>query len=109
MADEGQLVLLELSNIDWGTVIVALISASVGIIGTYFSFRGRQKETVHLLVDQLQEERKAMSEELAKERALNKEIYLDKALSRQHVAELRHQINSGTPPPPVAPPPGYIE
>lgn len=90
-------------------MLTALISAAVGVMSTFLVFRAKQKEDKHLLIDQLQEERNLLHEQLKAEREQTRAIYLDKSLSRQHVADLRRQINTGSPPPPVTPPSGYIE
>lgn len=99
----------ELSSVDWGNLLTALISAGAGVVGAMFVFRAKQKEDKHLLIDQLQEERNLLRDQLAAQRIEDEKRFHDKALSRQHVADLRRQINTGTPPPPVPPPPGYIE
>ena len=78
------------------------------------------RDAMQTLVDQLQEERTAQAEMLREERQLHREdrahteavldrLYADKGLSRDYVAQLRAWIHAGKPPPPPAPPSGYIE
>lgn len=99
----------ELVSVDWGNLLTALISAAAGVAGAMFVFMAKQKEDKELLIDQLQEERNLLRDQLAAQRIEDDKRFRDKALSRQHVADLRRQINTGAPPPPVLPPPGYIE
>lgn len=101
------------SDTDWGTVLVALISATGGAVVALIAARGKRREDTQTLIDQLQEERKAYAEMLREERAVADarldRMWADKAASRQHVADLRAHINRGDPPPPPTPPEGYIE
>lgn len=60
-------------------------------------------------VDQLQEERQAALDRAASKDKIIDAMWRDKAASREHVAALRRQVWSGDEPPPVTPPPGYIE
>ncbi len=100
-------------QIEWGAVIIAFISAAVSAVGAFLVARGKRREDTQTLVDQLQEERALYVGLLREEREMNERrldrMWDDKAASRQHVAELRAHIYNELPPPPPAPPAGYIE
>lgn len=98
-----------LKNVDWGTVIVAIISASGAYIAAWLLFRSKAKDDKQTLIDQLQEERNVLKGEGEAYRSQVNAFWKDKAMSRQHVAALRHQVWTRGNPPPVEPPDGYIE
>lgn len=99
--------------VDWGMVLVASITAIGGIVVGVLTARGKRREDTQVLIDQIQEERDQYATLLREERAAGDarldRMWTDKARSRQHVAELRAHIYRGDPPPPPAPPTGYIE
>ena len=94
---------------EWTPVIVAAISAASAFLGAWLLFRAKARDDKQLLIDQLQEERALLKGEGVAYRAQIDKHWQDKALSREHVAALRHQVWSGGNPPPVAAPPGYVE
>ncbi|WP_449277986.1 hypothetical protein [Leucobacter sp. GX24907] len=102
-----------LAQVDWGATIQALITGVVGLTVGALTARGKRREDTQTLIDQLQEERSAYVEQLREERAAGDtrldRMWVDKAASRQHVADLRSHINQGLGPPPPGPPAGYIE
>ena len=106
----GEVTLSEvLATLDWGTVLVAIISASGAYVAAWLLFRSKAKDDKQTLIDQLQEERTVLKEEGQAYRAKIDAFWKDKAMSRQHVAALRTQIWTRGEPPPVDPPEGYIE
>jgi predicted house-cleaning noncanonical NTP pyrophosphatase (MazG superfamily) len=101
------------AEVDWGTMLVAIISASGGVIVGWLTLRAKNKDDKQSLIDQLQEERNTYVSQLEKERAdymaRIDRFWADKAYSREHVAELRDHIWQRNDPPPPKPPTGYIE
>jgi len=99
--------------LDWSAVLAAAITAVGGITVGFFAASGKRREDKQALIDQLQEERDQYAALLREERAAGdarlSRMWTDKAASRQHIAELRAHIYSGSPPPPPDPPRGYIE
>ena len=100
-------------GVDWSTVLAAGITAVVALIVGWLGARGKRREDTQLLIDQLQEERNIYAKALGEEREAHNirldRMWTDKAMSRAYVAQLRTHIYQGNPPPPPAPPEGYIE
>lgn len=116
---------------NWTPIITAVLSLAAGVFGTLVASRNKRREDVDAThkqhredrqawFDQLQEERNTYAQQLREEREANRieraenaaridRMYEDKAASREHVAQLRAHIHAGNPPPPPAPPKGYIE
>lgn len=107
-------------------IVVALIGAGgilLGLIGSLITVKvtaKKNKTDLQLqLIDQLQEERNRMDERFEKQEErhakdvanLNTRItgfYADKSASRRYIASLESHIYQGNPPPPPAPPEGYV-
>lgn len=102
-----------IAAVDWSTVIIALIGAAGGAFVALVGARGKRRDDMQNLVDQIQEERNLYADLLREERAAGEarmdRMWADKAASREYVAQLRAHIHKGSPPPPPEAPVGYIE
>lgn len=101
------------ANIEWGTVLVALIGLVGVVTAALLTARGNHRTDMQAFIDQVQEERNTYAQQLREERAANSDrldaLWADKAMSREYVAQLRAHIHQGSPPPPPPAPDGYIE
>lgn len=98
---------------DWVVTLgVAAIAATGAFAGALAVMRKSSRDDRQALIDQLQEERNASETRAAQDRAAFTaqidRFWVDKSASRDHVAALRDHIWQRLPPPPPAPPEGYI-
>lgn len=101
------------------TVAVALISAAglvvagvVGLVGVWISDRTQMKRMVSdansVLVDNLQEERKEIKQDLQQLKRHVGGLMLQGRYKDDYINELRAHIEAGNPPPPPTYPPGLL-
>lgn len=108
----------------------AVLTFAGGLIGHFVTSKRSRKEleantkkeidaVQQQLIDQLQEERDRLDDKLEKQEKrhaedvdkLNRRItgfYADKSASRKYIGMLESHIFQGKPPPPPAPPSGYV-
>lgn len=113
MSSPESLIAEGVSQVDWGTVLTALLGASGGAFAALNRARGRRRDDMQAFIDQLQEERDQYADLLREERRADQvrmdRMWADKAASREYIAQLRAHIHRGDPPPPPGAPDGYIE
>lgn len=104
---------------EWLPPVLVLAGAILGFIGSIFGHQinakkqkaeaKKQKAEMQLaLFDQLQEERDRLDSKIDKLNTRITAFYADKHASRRYIASLERHIDQGLPPPPPAPPAGYV-